>query len=77
MKKHYDFSKARRNPYAKRLKRQVTIRLDQETIAYFKHLADDTGIPYQTLINLYLRDCAANGRKLSMLWRKVADEGGA
>ena len=75
MKKHYDFSKARRNPYAKRLKRQVTIRLDQETIAYFKALADDTGIPYQTLINLYLRDCAANGKKLSMLWRGDADEG--
>ena len=75
MKKHYDISKARRNPYAKRLKRQVTIRLDQETIAYFKGLADDTGIPYQTLINLYLRDCAANGRKLSMLWRGDADEG--
>ncbi len=75
MKKHYDFSKARRNPYAKRLKRQVTIRLDQETIAYFKGLADDTGIPYQTLINLYLRDCAANGKKLSMLWRGDADEG--
>ena len=75
MKKHYDFSKARRNPYAKRLKQQVTIRLDQETIAYFKDLADDTGIPYQTLINLYLRDCAANGKKLSMLWRKDADEG--
>ena len=74
MKKHYDFSKARRNPYARRLKRQVTIRLDQETIAYFKNLADDTGIPYQTLINLYLRDCAANGKKLSMLWRDDADE---
>ncbi len=73
MKKHYDFSKARRNPYAKRLKRQVTIRLDQETIAYFKDLADDAGIPYQTLINLYLRDCAANGKKLLMLWRKAAD----
>ena len=75
MKKHYDFSKARRNPYAKRLKRQVTIRLDQATIAYFKGLADDTGIPYQTLINLYLRDCAANGKRLSMLWRGDADEG--
>lgn len=75
MKKDYDFSKARRNPYAKRLKRQVTIRLDQETIAYFKGLADDTGIPYQTLINLYLRDCAANGKRLSMLWRGDADEG--
>ena len=58
MKEHYDFSKARRNPYAKRLKRQVTIRLDQDTIGYFKGLSTETGIPYQTLINLYLRDCA-------------------
>lgn len=77
MKKHYDFSKARRNPYARQLKRQVTIRLDQETIAYFKDLSDETGIAYQTLINLYLRDCAANRKKLSMLWRVRADEGAA
>ncbi len=69
MKEHYDFSKARRNPYAKRLKRQVTIRLDQDTIAYFKGLSTETGIPYQTLINLYLRDCAASRKKLSRLWR--------
>lgn len=51
MRKQYDFSKARRNPYARRLKKSVTIRLDEATIAYFKGLADDTGIPYQTLIN--------------------------
>ncbi|MCK6458718.1 MAG: BrnA antitoxin family protein [Planctomycetes bacterium] len=69
MRKEYDFSMARRNPYARRLKRQVTIRLDQQTIEYFNKLADEAGIPYQTLINLYLRDCAASGKKLSMSWR--------
>jgi predicted DNA binding CopG/RHH family protein len=69
MRKEYDFSKARRNPYATRLKKQVTIRLDQQTIEYFNDLAAETGIPYQTLINLYLRDCAATGKKLSMSWR--------
>jgi uncharacterized protein (DUF4415 family) len=72
MKKEYDFSKARRNPYASRLKRQITIRIDDGTIAYFKGLADDTGIPYQTLINLYLRECAATRKKLSMDWKSVA-----
>ena len=70
-RKEYDFSKARRNPYAARLKKSVTIRLDEATIAYFKELAEETGIPYQTLINLYLRDCAATGRKLAMDWRPV------
>ena len=68
MKKEYDFSKGRRNPYAKLLKRPVTIRLDQATIAYFKKLADDSEIPYQTLINLYLRDCASSRRRLAMNW---------
>ncbi len=77
MRKQYDFSEARRNPYARRLKKSVTIRLDEATIAYFKGLADDTGIPYQTLINLYLRDCAARGRKLSMQWRKESRSGAA
>ena len=72
MKKEYDFSKARRNPYAKHLKRQVTMRLDEDTIRYFKALAGETGIPYQTLINLYLRDCAAKGRKLTMNWKPAA-----
>ena len=69
MRKEYDFSKARRNPYAKRLKKPVTIRLDQGTIEYFKDLAVETELPYQSLINLYLRDCAAHGRRLSMSWR--------
>ena len=69
MRKQYDFSKAKRNPYAKRLKRQVTIRLDEGTVSYFKNLAEEIGVPYQTLINLYLRDCAASGRKLSMQWK--------
>ncbi len=68
MRKEYDFSKARRNPYTKLLKRQVTIRLEEPTLAYFKQMAQESGIPYQTLINLYLRDCATSKRKLSMKW---------
>lgn len=71
MKKEYDFSKARRNPYASRLKRQVTIRLDEQTIKYFKSISEECGIPYQTLINLYLRDCAATGKRLEMNWKTV------
>lgn len=69
MKKHYDFSAATKNPYAKRLKRSVTIRLDESTVEYFKELAEETELPYQSLINLYLRDCAASNRKLAMTWR--------
>jgi uncharacterized protein (DUF4415 family) len=76
MRKHYDFSKARRNPYARRLKQQVTIRLDQDTVGYFRQLAEETGIRYQTLINLYLRDCASSGKRLSIAWR-AAPGGGA
>lgn len=72
MKKEYDFSKAKRNPYASRLKRQLTIRLDQTTITYFKNLSEETSIPYQTLINLYLRECAATNKKLTMKWREVS-----
>jgi len=68
MRKEYDFSKARRNPYAKKLKKQVTIRLDSITVDYFKSLSSETGIPYQTLINLYLRECAASGKKLNLKW---------
>jgi predicted DNA binding CopG/RHH family protein len=68
MRKRYDFSKARKNPYAGRLKKQVTIRLDEPTIDYFKELAEETGIPYQTLINLYLRDCAATGKRPDLRW---------
>lgn len=69
MRKHYDFSQAKKNPYAKRLKRSVTIRLDESTVEYFKALAAETELPYQSLINLYLRDCAATGRKLALTWR--------
>ena len=69
---HYDFSKATKNPYAKRLKKQVTIRLNHDAIAYFKNMAKETGVPYQTLIDLYLRDCAAKGRRLSMRWKASA-----
>lgn len=72
MKRNYDFSKARRNPYAKRLKTQVTIRLDKDVVEYFKSISDEVGVPYQTLINLYLRDCAAKSRKLSMQWKASA-----
>lgn len=72
MKKEYDFSKAKKNPYSKKLKRQVTIRLDEMTISYFKELAAETGIPYQTLINLYLRDCATSKRKPSFRWKSSA-----
>ena len=60
MRKNYDFSNAVRNPYAKRLKRQLTIRLDEETIGYFQGLSREMSLPYQTLMNMYLRDCAAS-----------------
>ena len=63
MKKHYDFSNAVRNPYAKRLKRQLTIRLDEETLAYFQNLASELLLPYQTLMNMYLRECAIERRR--------------
>jgi len=69
MRKHYDFAKARPNPYARLLKKPVTIRLDTVTVEYFKDLAKDAEIPYQTLINLYLRDCAATKRRLDLKWR--------
>ena len=64
MRDNYDFSNSVKNPYAKKLKKQVTIRLDEDTIIYFKGLADDKGIPYQSLINLYLRDCAQSHKDL-------------
>ncbi len=70
MRKTYDFSEGAKNPYAKRLKKQVTIRLEEGTIAYFKDLAEEVGIPYQTLINLYLRDCAATSRRLALEWKR-------
>ena len=68
MRAQYDFSKARKNPYAKRLKERVTIRLDAPTVGYFKELAEEVDLPYQTLINLYLRDCAESKRRLRLGW---------
>lgn len=69
MRKEYDFSEARKNPYASQLKKQITIRLDEESINYFKAISEEVGIPYQSLINLYLRDCATSGRKLNLTWK--------
>lgn len=71
MRKHYDFTPSKKNPYAKMLKQQITIRLDPVSIQYFKTLADETGISYQNLIDLYLKDCAKAGRRLSMKWLKT------
>lgn len=68
MKKRYDFSNSKPNPYVKRTKRQVTIRIDAATIDYFKSLASQAGIPYQNLINMYLRDCAQARKRLKMEW---------
>jgi uncharacterized protein (DUF4415 family) len=71
MREHYDFSKmkGKKNPYIKYLKQPITMRLDRDSVDYFKSLAEESGIPYQTLINLYLRDCATNERKLNMKWK--------
>ena len=71
MKKEYDFSKmkSRKNPYASRLKRPVTIRLSEDVIEYFKEMAEASGMPYQSLINLYLRDCAKRHRKIAIQWQ--------
>ena len=71
MRAHYDFTKmkGKKNPYIKYLKQPVTMRLDRDSVDYFKSLAEKSGIPYQTLINLYLRDCASNQRKLNLKWR--------
>lgn len=70
MRKHYDFDKMKgqRNPYVRQLKQPITIRLDRATVAYFKTLAEEVGIPYQNLINLYLRDCAMRHKKLRVNW---------
>ena len=70
MREEYDIENLspRKNPYSNRLKKQITINIDVSTISFFKELAQDTGIPYQTLINLYLTDCAENKRKLSLSW---------
>lgn len=69
MRAEYDFSKALKNPYAAQLKKQITIRLDEESINYFKSISAEVGVPYQSLINLYLRDCATSNRKLNLKWK--------
>ena len=70
MRKEYDFSKARKNPYASMLKKKpITIRLDEDSVTYFKSLSEEVGIPYQSLINLYLRDCAVTHKKLNFSWK--------
>lgn len=71
MKKEYDFSKmkSRKNPYASKLKKPVTIRLSEDVIEYFKGMAEESGVPYQSLINLYLRDCANQHRKVDIQWQ--------
>jgi len=68
MRDEYDFSQSTQNPYSKKLKKQVTIRLEEDVVDYFKQIAEEIGIPYQTLINLYLRDCARSQRKPSLDW---------
>ena len=71
MKKEYDLSKmkSRKNPYASKLKKSVTIRLSEDVIDYFKGMAEESGVPYQSLINLYLRDCASERRKVDIQWQ--------
>jgi predicted DNA binding CopG/RHH family protein len=73
MREHYDFSKMKgvKNPYAKHLKQSITMRLDIDSVRYFKSMSEESGIPYQTLINLYLRDCASSERKLRMDWSET------
>ena len=69
MLEEYDFSKSKKNPYAAKLKKQITIRIDEDSINYFKEISDEVGIPYQSVINLYLRDCARSHRKLKLDWK--------
>ena len=69
MRKEYDFSKASKNPYASMLKKPITIRLDEDSVSYFKSVSEEAGIPYQSIINLYLRDCATSNKKLNLSWK--------
>lgn len=69
MKKEYDFTNGKKNPYAKMLKKQITINLDEEIIEYFKSLSMKSGIPYQNLINLYLLDCVKNKKEIRIDWK--------
>ena len=69
MKNEYDFSKGIKNPYIKKLKKQITINVNEEVLAYFKNLSNETSIPYQTLINFYLLDCVKNNKRLDFNWK--------
>ena len=71
MKTEYDLStmKSRKNPYASLLKKPVTMRLSEDVIGYFKGMADESGVPYQSLINLYLRDCVTQHRRVNIAWQ--------
>jgi uncharacterized protein (DUF4415 family) len=77
MKAEYDLSqmKSRKNPYASKLKKPVTMRLSEDVVAYFKAMADEAGVPYQSLINLYLRDCVSQHRKINIAWAVQSDQG--
>jgi uncharacterized protein (DUF4415 family) len=66
MRDHYDFSKAVKNPYIGKLKQQITIRLDEQVIDYFKEMSNETGMPYQNIINYYLLDCVKSNRRLEL-----------
>ncbi len=70
MKKEYDFSDSTKNPYVKKLKKQISIRIEKETVEYFKKLASEIDIPYQNLMNMYLRECAQNNFKPNIHWQK-------
>lgn len=69
MKKEYDFSNSIKNPYTKKLKKQISIRIENDTVEYFKQLASETGIPYQNLMNMFLRECAEKNMKPSIRWQ--------
>ena len=69
MRKEYDFSKAKLNPYVKKLRKQISIRIDMDTINFFKKQAEETGIAYQNLMNLYLSDCALNSKRINIMWK--------
>ncbi len=74
MKREYDFSKARRNPYAKALKEQITIRIESDVISYFKKMAEKLGVPYQNLINFYLRECVSSKKEPVIEWKKTGND---
>ena len=69
MRKEYDFTNSKKNPYYKKLRKQITINLDEDVIEYFKHLSDKVNIPYQNLINMYLSDCVKNKKQIAIDWK--------